>query len=565
MQKKSFRFHFIYLLGLVSLFSLMGGSCDQQLKYITLTPENPTISPPGTATGVRTGQVNATASLGAISGSSLLTVSSATLQSILVTPVNPTIPSGLSTQFAATGHYSDGTDHDLTTLVTWSSTAAGVSGISPLGKTLPAGPGATTITASLGGMSGSTLLTLDNNNTITLNSVTISASTTIPVGMTQQFTAIGNYSDGNPYDVTSLVAWSSSTPSVAAIDSTGLATAGSGAGVTTISASLGSSPVRTGSSSLTVITFQSLSIAVTPAANTTIPGGRSLQFTATGTYTDTTGTATHDISSQVIWTVDSPANVFVNNIGLATAIGPANATSTVFATTTLPGTSTTTYGNATLVISPATIKSITVTPANATIPAGAIQKFIATANYSDGSTYDVTSLANWGTGAATNPIATMLTGMVQQFRAMGTYNGGTVDISSLAAWSSSLENVAKVYPSGYALALRSGPTQISATHDGITATTTLSVSPEVSLDSVLVTPANLMPAVGFRQQYTATGLYHDGSMNNLTPFVTWSSTNTNVAVVNTAGLVTCVGSGTARITADIGGISPSPGTLLTVH
>ena len=41
-----------------------------------------------------------------------------TLVSIAVTPANPSIPGGVARQFTATGTYSDGTSHDITTQVT---------------------------------------------------------------------------------------------------------------------------------------------------------------------------------------------------------------------------------------------------------------------------------------------------------------------------------------------------------------------------------------------------------------------------------------------------------------
>ena len=50
----------------------------------------------------------------------------ATLESIAVTPANPTIQTGETKQFTATGTYSNGRTQDITNQVAWtSSTAAG--------------------------------------------------------------------------------------------------------------------------------------------------------------------------------------------------------------------------------------------------------------------------------------------------------------------------------------------------------------------------------------------------------------------------------------------------------
>jgi Domain of unknown function (DUF4082)/Bacterial Ig-like domain (group 2)/Putative Ig domain/Bacterial Ig domain len=74
------------------------------------------------------------------------------------------------------------------------------------------------------------------------------ANPTISTGTTQSFTATSTYSNGVTQNVTSQVAWTSLSPSVATINSTGLATAVN-AGSTTISATLGT---VTGSTTLTV-------------------------------------------------------------------------------------------------------------------------------------------------------------------------------------------------------------------------------------------------------------------------------------------------------------------------
>ena len=51
----------------------------------------------------------------------MLTVSAAVLQSIAVTPANPTVTAGGTEQFHATGTYSNNTTQDLTGQVTWAS------------------------------------------------------------------------------------------------------------------------------------------------------------------------------------------------------------------------------------------------------------------------------------------------------------------------------------------------------------------------------------------------------------------------------------------------------------
>ena len=73
----------------------------------------------GLAHGLSSGTTTISATLGAVSGSTVLTVGAPTLVSILVSPAKPTIAAGTDQQFAATGTYSDATTADLTNTVTW--------------------------------------------------------------------------------------------------------------------------------------------------------------------------------------------------------------------------------------------------------------------------------------------------------------------------------------------------------------------------------------------------------------------------------------------------------------
>jgi len=60
------------------------------------------------------------------------------------------------------------------------------------------------------------------------------------------------------------------------------------------------------------------------------------------------------------------------------------------------------------------------------------------------------------------------------------------------------------------------------------------------------------------QQFAATGNYSDGSTNDLTTQVTWASSNTVVATIDTNGLATALSPGTTLISASLTG---SPFTL----
>jgi Domain of unknown function (DUF1929)/Bacterial Ig-like domain (group 2) len=81
------------------------------------------------------------------------------------------------------------------------------------------------------------------------------------------------------------------------------------------------------------------------------------------------------------------------------------------------------------------------------------------------------------------------------------------------------------------------------------------------LTSIAVTPAQSSVAVGSTQQFTATGTYNNGTTNNITTSVTWSSSNAAAATIsNTSGsqgLATGVAVGSTTITASVNTIKGS--------
>ncbi|MBI5846562.1 MAG: Ig-like domain-containing protein [Nitrospirae bacterium] len=83
-----------------------------------------------------------------------------------------------------------------------------------------------------------------------------------------------------------------------------------------------------------------------------------------------------------------------------------------------------------------------------------------------------------------------------------------------------------------------------------------------TLVSIIVTPASPSITVGNTQQFTATGTYSDNSSKTLTQSATWVSSNTAIATIDAAGLVSAQSAGVTTITATSGIIAGS--TTLTV-
>jgi len=126
------------------------------------------------------------------------------------------------------------------------------------------------------------------------------------------------------------------------------------------------------------------------------------------------------------------------------------------------------------------------------------------------------------------------------------------------SWISSTPQVAAISSTGLATGLSGGSTVIQAAWGGHTLVNSaqLAVSPPV-LVSIAVTPGSVSVALSGTQQFTATGTFADGSTQNLTGTVNWSSSNSVVASVAGSGLGTAMGFGTATISAASGSISNS--------
>jgi len=145
-------------------------SSDQNVATIDVYTDAVTAAPSGNGKGHAyahakgAGKANIKATAGDTSGETGLTVTDATLESIAVTPSNPTIIEGEELQFSATGTFSDGTTQDLTTTATWLSSDIGVALISNVissqGLVTSVFEGTTTITAEVGNVSGTATLTV---------------------------------------------------------------------------------------------------------------------------------------------------------------------------------------------------------------------------------------------------------------------------------------------------------------------------------------------------------------------------------------------------------------------
>src|SRR5882724_10274869 len=261
--------------------------------WTSSTPANASISTGGLATGVHFGMTTITAASSGISGTTIVTIP-APLTSIAVNPPSISIAPTTATSFTATGTYADGNTQNITSSVTWTSsvpTHASISDTVPTkGTALGLAAGPTTITATLGSISGTATLTVTN---ATLVSIAVTpANSSIPLGVLQQFTATGTFSDTTTQDITNTVTWASSANGIASITVSGLAN-----GVSLGTATISATSTVSGSTSLTVNAANLASLSITPAPPS-VAQGTSIKLVATGTFNDG---GTRNLTTLVTW------------------------------------------------------------------------------------------------------------------------------------------------------------------------------------------------------------------------------------------------------------------------
>ena len=121
------------------------------------------------------------------------------------------------------------------------------------------------------------------------------------------------------------------------------------------------------------------------------------------------------------------------------------------------------------------------------------------------------------------------------------------------AWQSSNSAIAAVNASGVVSAIAKGSVTITAIADGKTGSAPLTVATK-TVASVIVTPGSASATVGQTAQLVAVAKNAQGVAMTGKTFA-WTSSNSAVASVSSAGVVTALASGSATITATVDGVS----------
>ncbi len=222
---------------------------SDQVRWQTSDRSLATITQTGKLTTLGNGVISVSAAFSSLTASSTLTINDATLSSLRVSHAND-LEVCKSQLLSATGQYDDGTEREIRDLVNWSLSPASIGTITNAGASKglfsSTSSGNATLTASKGTVTGQALGIVQDN----LQSIQLSAKTTeLAIDKKQQYQAQGNYAgNSSSEDISSNVTWSSSSTTIATINSSGQVTTLT-AGNTTIQASCGG---KTGQQTLTV-------------------------------------------------------------------------------------------------------------------------------------------------------------------------------------------------------------------------------------------------------------------------------------------------------------------------
>jgi uncharacterized protein YjdB len=578
----------------------------------------------GRATGVATGTTVISASLNGVSSNTsnnsiTLTVETATLTGITVSPSTASKAKGLTQQFTATGTYSNGaTGVDITNSVNWSSgDSAKVSmdfgGTKGLAKALDVATDVAIIATKDGVTNNTAKMTVSAAEVVSISISAADGKTSIAKGQTLQYTAIATMTDGTTPDVTSSVTWGPTSGSVSVSNSgtNGLATGNSAGGPVNVTASIGG--VVSPALPLTVTPAVITSITISTDAGTSIAKGLTKDYVATATFSDL---STQTITNSVTWGSTNTAAVTIDN-----GTNHGRATGAGVGTTSITAVKDGVTSNAlSLEVTAATIVSIAVSPSTASKAKGLTQQFSASATMTDTTTVDITATATWskpdgntvvtvdhngtkGLVKADNVGSAVITatkdgvsntatmtvtaaevvsisispantsiakGSTQQYTATATMtDGATPDVTTSVTWTSSNGSVS-IGSTGLATGAAEGTATITATLNGISNTASLTVTAAV-LNSISVAPTNPTINLGATQSFTATGNYTDGS-RDITTSVAWTSSNTGIAtIVGNTGVATAVSGGSTTITASLDGktatatLTVSAGTLTSIQ
>lgn len=523
---------------------------------------------------------------------------------ITLDPETLALIAGEAAPMRATGHYADGTEADVTEAARWQSSAPGVAAVGQLvaeGRQIVGlEAGEAEVSAQIGDVVGAAPVVVEAVAPVALRVAPEMAS--IAAGETVSLRAWATYNDGTEAEVTGRAEWRSANPIVAApVEGAPGRIMGHAEGATRVTAlfeGLVSLPVAI---EVTAPALRTLTI--TPPAPSGAIGER-IRFTATGTLSD--GTLA-DLSAEAEWSSSDPAIATVDG-GAAEllAVGVARISARVGEVAAEP---------ATLTVHDARVIALTVAGDVDALVVGGGTILRATARLSDGTDAAYGDRVEWrssdeavlriGVGGMATAVgpgvadvtahfgdvasgpyriaveAVALVGLVVdpeqavvavgesvQLGARGLYNDGTeAEVGAQAEWQSANPVVATVgdgAEAGLVRGLAPGQTRITARLGGFAASATVDVE-AAPLVAVEVAPAAVALPAGAAQDFTATAIYGDGGMRDVTGQAEWRVTGPLALGEGPArSTVTALAEGEGTVVATLDGVDSAP-AIVTVR
>ena len=387
----------------------------------------------GFAQTIALGTTIITAAFDTQSVSTPLTVTPPVLLSIAVTPDNPSLLTLSTTTFTATGTYTDGTRATGVTdsPVTWSSSNPAYATISSPGgvvKTLT--QGTTTITAALGGKTGTSNLKVTGGN---LTGISFSSpSVALVKGTAGRLTATGTFSNGTSRDITGsgFLVWAVADTAAATVTTPVGSLVWLNANAVTSAATAVTAKYDTfTATTLLTVTDQTLSsITISPTSADLIVGSSS-RFTATGLFSNG---ASQDVTTLCTWTSNDTAKATMGDSAITAkgrVTGVATGTTTISAKYLRTDNVTITADSRTVTVTAPALQSLSLSPLTSNPTSGNQVKYTATATYFGGVTRDVTEDATWS-WSIDKPYVAILADSVNQPGQVVAVDSGTATLTA---------------------------------------------------------------------------------------------------------------------------------------
>ncbi len=278
-----------------------------QATWSSANTSDATVSSTGLVTGVATGTPIITATFGGKSGTMTVTVTPTITPIVTAVAVSGggSIVVGSSAQLTAIASYSDGSTKPVTTDATWTSSNTNQATVAA-GLVTGVAAGMPMITASFGGQSGTTTVTITTSSKTVTGLAVTAPSASFFAGTFLPLTAIATYSDSSTQDVTPQVLWTSADAATATVSTLGVI---HGVAVTSgvkVTGTFGGQ-----SSNVTVAITKPSG----PPLLTLFPTDAWSYLNGTEQMTATFNAT--DVTSQTTWTSSNPAKVSIDASGLA--------------------------------------------------------------------------------------------------------------------------------------------------------------------------------------------------------------------------------------------------------